>query len=65
MELVAEYRRQADEIERRAESMIADENRRLMLELVQTWRTMADQRELRLKGVQCWPAHLTCRLPAT
>ena len=50
MELVAEYRRQADEVERRAESMIADENRRLMLELVQTWRTMADQRELRLRG---------------
>ena len=49
MELVAEYRRQADEVERRAESMIADENRRLMLELVRTWRTLADQRELRLK----------------
>jgi hypothetical protein len=50
MELVAEYRRRADEVERRAESMIADENRRLMLELVDTWRTLADQRELRLKG---------------
>ena len=50
MELVAEYRRQADEVERRAESMIDDESRRLMLELVQTWRTLADQREARLKG---------------
>ena len=50
MNLVAEYRRRADEVERRAESMIADENRRLMLELVHTWRTLADQREARLKG---------------
>ena len=49
MELVAEYRRQADEVERLAGSMIADDTRRLMLETAATWRTMADQRESRLK----------------
>ena len=50
MELVAEYRRRPDEVERRAENMVADDNRRLMLETAAIWRTMADQREARLKG---------------
>ncbi len=52
MELVAEYRRRAEEIERRAEGMVADDHRRMTLEVAHTWRTMADQRELRLGEIR-------------
>jgi hypothetical protein len=50
MELVAEYRRRAAEVERLAESAISEEHRRLILELARTWRTMADQREMATQG---------------
>jgi hypothetical protein len=50
MELVAEYRRRAEEFERLAEGMMSSDQRRIMLEVARTWRTMADQRERRLKA---------------
>jgi hypothetical protein len=49
MELVAEYRRRAEETEQFAECVLWEEQRRLILEMARTWRTMADQRELLLK----------------
>jgi sulfur transfer protein SufE len=49
MEPVAEYRRRAEETERFTECVLWEEQRRLILELARTWRTMADQRELLLK----------------
>jgi hypothetical protein len=50
MELVAEYRRRAEETERLAECVLWEEQRRLILEAARIWRTMADQREAQLKG---------------
>jgi len=50
MELVAEYRRRAEEAERLAKGMIADDNRRIVLEAVHIWRALADQRERRLNA---------------
>jgi hypothetical protein len=49
MDLVAEYRRRADETERFAESVLWGEHRRVVLETARIWRTMADQREALLK----------------
>ncbi len=51
MELVAEYQRQAEEVERLSENpAISEEHRRVMMEMARIWRMMANQRELRLKG---------------
>jgi hypothetical protein len=50
MELAAEYRRQAEEVERLAENpAIPEEHRRVMMEMARIWRMMADQREARVR----------------
>jgi hypothetical protein len=49
VDLVAEYRRQAEEAEGLAECVLWEEQRQLILEMAHTWRTMADQRESLLK----------------
>jgi hypothetical protein len=45
MELVAEYRRRAEEVEKLAESAISEDHRQQILKIAQSWREMADQRE--------------------
>jgi N-glycosylase/DNA lyase len=50
MILVEEYRRRAVEVEQRAETVVWEEHRRLLLEMARTWRAMADQREWQTIG---------------
>ena len=50
MDLVAEYRRRAEETEQLAECVLWEEQRRLILEVARIWRMMADHREALLKA---------------
>ena len=45
MDVLAEYRRRAAECERLAGDAITEEHRQTILEIAQSWRAMADQRE--------------------
>ena len=48
MERVAEYRRWASKLEQFAQTVVSDERRRMILEIVRSLRIMADQREAHL-----------------
>ena len=48
MEIVAAYRRRAFEVEQFALTVVSEEDRRMVLEMARSWRTMAEQRELHL-----------------
>lgn len=45
MDVLAEYRRRADECERMAAEAMTDEHRQAILGIAATWRALADQRE--------------------
>ena len=49
LEIVEDYRRRADEVERLADSAASEDHRRRIREIAQSWRVLADQREAMIK----------------
>ena len=45
MDVLAEYRRRADECDRLAADAITEEHRQTILRIAATWRALANQRE--------------------